>query len=129
MLTLSSKVLMLATSIGEWEIVLILTVVLILFGAGRISDLIRGLRDGFSLFRKALDRQAHDAGKSVGGIYGKPAAQALTPDNQTAELYDPAVFKNKSDNRRGRRKTWLRKWGAFWRSIWTFVIQRFRGKR
>jgi hypothetical protein len=33
-----------------------------------------------------------DAGESLGGIFGKPAAEALTPDNQTAELYDPAAF-------------------------------------
>jgi len=28
----------------------------------------------------------------VGRIFGKPAADALTPDNQVAELYDPAVL-------------------------------------
>ena len=31
-------------------------------------------------------------GKSLGEIHGKAAADALTPDNQIAELYDPAVF-------------------------------------
>ncbi len=43
-----------------------------------------------------MDEEASDAGRSVGGIYGKSAAQALTPDNQVAELYNPAVLEEKS---------------------------------
>ena len=43
---------------------------------------------------------ASDAGRSVGGIYGKAAAQALTPDNQVAELYDPAVLGKEQSRRR-----------------------------
>ncbi len=75
---------------------------LILFGAKKLPDLIRGLRQGISDFCKAckdvrdeLDQGAFDAGKSLGGIHGKPTAEALTSDNQTAELYDPAVFRNR----------------------------------
>ena len=88
-----------AANIGGWETVLILAVGLLLFGAKRLPDLWRGLRLGIRNFKKAtkdvaagLDKEASDAGESLGGIYGKPAAQALTPDNRTAELYDPAVF-------------------------------------
>src|SRR5258706_1548419 len=44
---------------------------------------------------KGFDQGANEAGRSLGGIYGKPAAQALTPDNQVAELYEPAVFQKK----------------------------------
>jgi len=40
-----------------------------------------------------VDQAGFDAGQNTGGTYGSPAAEALTPDNQTAELYDPAVFK------------------------------------
>src|SRR6201981_2222939 len=86
-------------NLGGGEIILILAAVLILFGAKKLPELARGLGEGISQFRKetrdalnAADEEASDAGRSLGGIYGKPAAQALTVDNQVAELYDPAVF-------------------------------------
>ena len=53
---------LLAAFIGGWETVLFAAVVLILLGAKRLPE--------------------------IGGIHGKPAAQALTPDNQVAEFYD-----------------------------------------
>ena len=81
-------------NLGGGEIILILAPVLILFGANRLPPLARGLGRGIFEFREAtrnvaaaLDHEASDAGRSVGGIYGKPAAQALTPDNQVAEVY------------------------------------------
>jgi sec-independent protein translocase protein TatA len=91
---------MLALSgLGQGEIVLILAVVLILFGARRLPELGRGLSVGLFEFRRAtrevtdeIDEAASEAGRSVGGIYGRPAAEALTPDNHVAELYDPAVL-------------------------------------
>ena len=83
----------LALFLGGWEIVLSLAVVLILFGAKRLPEIARGLGDGFRGFWDALDDEAHDAGRSIGGIHGKPAAEALTPDNQVAEFYDPDVFR------------------------------------
>src|SRR5438270_10671917 len=90
---------MFASFFGGWEILLILALILMLFAAKRLPDIGRGLGGGFWQFRKStrrlskdLDQEARDAGESLGGIYGKPAAQALTPDNQTAELYDPAVL-------------------------------------
>ena len=86
-------------SLGGGEVILVLALILILLGAKRLPDIARGLGEGFSEFRKhagglpkELDQEAHGAGESLGGIYGKPAAEALTPDNRTAELYDPAVF-------------------------------------
>jgi len=92
MLPLTSNAVMLAGVFGGWEVVLILAVILILLGAKRLPEIGKGLGAGLLHFRKEIDSQAYDAGKSLGGIYGKPAAEALTPDNQTAELYDPAVF-------------------------------------
>ena len=75
---------------------MIVAVVLILFGAKRLPEIAKGLGDG-------IDSQAHDAGKSAGGIFGKPATEALTPDNETAELYDPAVFRREGRKRSGRQ--------------------------
>ena len=108
-----------AFNLGGGEIVLVLAVVLILFGAKRLPDLGRGLGRGIGEFGKAtkdfregLDRGAQDAGESLGGIYGKPAAEALTPDNQTAELYDPAAFQDQNG---------MRKRAGFWRRVWERV--------
>jgi sec-independent protein translocase protein TatA len=112
---------MLAGIIGGWEIVLILTVILILTGAKRHRDLARGLGEGFSRFRRETDRVAHEVGESFGGIYGKRGAEALTPDNQTAELYDPAVFQDKNANGRSRKQGWLRRGFTFCRLIWRSV--------
>ena len=85
--------------LGGGEVIVILVVFLVMFGASRLPELFCGLGTGMREFGKAirkvreeLDQGAFDAGRSAGGIYGKPAAQALTSDNQTAELYDPAVF-------------------------------------
>lgn len=99
----ASAVVLALFNLGGGEIVLILALVLILLGARKLPDLGRGLGRGISEFRSAArrvadetDEEAAEAGRSVGGIYGKPAAQALTPDNQVAELYDPAVLQDKA---------------------------------
>src|SRR4051812_9024875 len=83
---------MLAQILGGSELLLILALILILLGAKHLPKLARGLGEGFFRFRKGFDQGAHDAGRSLGGVYGKPAAQALTTTNEVAELYDPAVF-------------------------------------
>ena len=112
MFVTSPHSLVLATFLGGWEVVLILAVLLILLLAKRLPEIMRGMGSGMSEFRKELDHQAHDAGKSAGGILGRPAAEALTPDNQTAELYDPAVF------RPGRTKRSVRqRLRDLWRNI------------
>jgi sec-independent protein translocase protein TatA len=92
-------------NLGGGEIILILALVLILLGAKKLPELSRGLGQGLFEFRKAtkkvadeIDDEVSEAGRSVGGIYGKPAAQALTPDNQVAEIYKPAVFETEAEN-------------------------------
>jgi hypothetical protein len=120
MLLLTSNSPMLAAILGGWELALIVAVVFILYGAKQPRS------------RKELDSQAHDAGESLGGIYGKHAAEALTSDNQTAELYDPAVFKDANANGRGRKKSWFRswfrKWSAFLRLVWRSVLECLKAK-
>ena len=128
MLVFTSNTLILASFFGGWEIVLIMAVMLILFGAKQLPGLAKGFGDGLSQFGKELDGQAHDAGRSLGGIYGKPAGEALTPDNQTAELYDPALSRDEDPNSRGRRGTWFRNWFSLWRSVWHSIINRLKSK-
>ncbi len=120
--------------LGGGELVLILALVFAMFGAKRLPEIGRGLRLGWHEFRKQLggmqDRiegEATDAGKSVGGIYGKPAFEALTPKNQTTELYDPAAVRR--DGGRGARPwVWLRRLGRLvWRWIGALLARRNRG--
>jgi sec-independent protein translocase protein TatA len=112
MFVASPHSLVLATFVGGWEVVLILAVLLILLVAKRLPEIMRGMGNGISEFWRELDRQAHDAGKSAGGIFGKPAAEALTPDNQITELYDPAVFRP-----RGRKRPVRQLLRYLWRNI------------
>jgi sec-independent protein translocase protein TatA len=105
-----------ASILGGWEIVVILVVVLVLFGTRRWPDIARDLGrlvDGF-------DRATHDAGESLGGIFGKPAAEAITPDNQVAELYDPAALQGNGARKAGGF------WRRLWMRIWGFVARRVR---
>ena len=131
MLLLGTNLSVFALLFGGWEIAFMLAVVLILVGAKGLRGIARGLGGGFSQFRKAvgevtkdLDNEAHDAGESLGGIYGKPAAQALTPDNQTAELYDPVAFHNPRNMKRIRFRVLVR----LWRLLWIFVSKRVNPK-
>ena len=92
-------------NLGGGEVILVLALILILFGAKKLPGLTQG-----------LDRRAQDAGRTLGGIYGRPSAQALTPDNQTAELYDPAVF-HRSSRKHGALRNLARRCRVVWRRI------------
>jgi Sec-independent protein translocase protein TatA len=109
-------------NLGGGEVILILALVLILLRARKLTDLGRGLGRGISEFRSVgrrvrdeIDEEASEAGRSVGGIYGKPAAQALTPDNQVAELYDPAVLQDETRPGKHRKLKGLKR--PWWRML------------
>lgn len=110
----ASAVMLALFGLGGWEIVLILAVVLMLLGARRLPGLGRGLRLGIWEFRRAtrqvsdeIDGATREAGQSVGGIYGKPAAEALTSDNRVAELYDPAGLRGKAKLHKPWKVAWF----------------------
>jgi Sec-independent protein translocase protein TatA len=84
------------------ELAILFGVMLVLLGARRIPDFARGLRLGINEFRKAsreatdaMDLGAGDAGRSIAGIHGKPAAEALTTENQTVEIYDSNAWRDR----------------------------------
>jgi sec-independent protein translocase protein TatA len=126
MLALMANFSIFADILGGWEVVFILGVVLIIFGVKRLPELGRGLGQGFSRFGKEIDQAAHDAGESLGGIYGKPAAEALTPDNHTAELYDPAALENEERTGRATKRVRFRGWRRLWRLIWHSILKRLK---
>jgi TatA/E family protein of Tat protein translocase len=112
-------------NLGGGEIILILAGVVILIGAKKIPELARGLGQGLSSFRnaaddvvRAIDDEASEAGRSVGGVYGKHAAQALTPGNRVAELYDPAAFQKEPQSQRRPKSLW-----RFFKNLWRRAIE------
>ena len=56
-------------NLGPWEILLILVVILILFGAKRLPELARGLGQGINEFRDAVDSSKKEI---IDGIENDP---------------------------------------------------------
>ena len=73
---------MLAAIFGGWEIVLILAVVLILFGAKKLPELAKGLGTGIKEFKKAT-REVTDEIQSAGA---ETTVSKLPPANTTAQV-------------------------------------------
>ncbi len=81
---------MLAGIFGGWEIVLILAVVLILFGAKKLPELAKGLGTGIKEFKKATREVTEEIQNAPAEPAAKPAppappaqaiAQSSTPPN------------------------------------------------
>ncbi len=70
--------------IGGWEVVLILAVVLILFGAKKLPDLAKGLGTGIKEFKKAT-REVTDEIQNAGNETPASAAPKIPPANTTAQ--------------------------------------------
>ena len=73
---------MIAGIFGGWEIVLILAVVLILFGAKKLPELAKGLGTGIKEFKKAT-REVTDEIQNAGNDVPPPAPKL--PANTTAQ--------------------------------------------
>ena len=72
---------MLAGIFGGWEIVLILAVVLLLFGAKKLPELAKGLGTGIKEFKKATKEVTDEIQNAPTETAAKPVAPA--PANQT----------------------------------------------
>ena len=71
--------------IGGWEVILILAVVLILFGAKKLPDLAKGLGTGIKEFKKAT-REVTDEIQNAGNETTAPKAP---PASTTAQMQQP----------------------------------------
>jgi phosphatidylglycerophosphatase A len=80
--TASMAMAMLADWFGGWEIILVLSVVLILLGARRLPELGRGLRQGRTNFTKTTEDALKE--KESGLVY-----EALTVENHTVDFVYP----------------------------------------
>ena len=81
---------MLAGIIGGWEIVLILAVVLILFGAKKLPELAKGLGQGIKEFKKAT-REVTEELHTAMDDNPPPPSRRLPPANVEAEAPQPTV--------------------------------------
>src|SRR5215475_1472786 len=80
----------LAGIIGGWEIVLILAVVLILFGAKKLPELAKGLGQGIKEFKKATREVTDELNTAMDD--NPPAPQRrLPPANVESEAPQPTV--------------------------------------
>ena len=111
-----------------WEMTGVLVIVLVLFYPFRIA---RWLGAGLAALwgaREKIDQDARAAGLSLGGIFGKPAAEALTMKNETAELYDPAVFRKEpsptESNPPPVRRDWHHRLWEFVTKLWSHGVGR-----
>jgi hypothetical protein len=53
-----------------------------------------GLMGGIRVFREGADQIGFGMGENLGGIFGKPSADALTPGNRTQEICDPSELRD-----------------------------------
>ena len=75
-----------AAFFGGWEIVLILAVVLILFGAKKLPELAKGLGQGIKEFKKATtDVQNEITSAMDDNRYSQPPRRLETPPEPRAE--------------------------------------------
>lgn len=74
---------LLAGIFGGWEIVLILAVVLILFGAKKLPELAKGLGQGIKEFKKATTEVSHEINSAMDDQrYSSPSRQIDPPHRQ-----------------------------------------------
>ena len=67
--------------LGGWEIVLILAVVLILFGAKKLPELAKGLGSGIKEFKKATREVTEEITSSMDETPPPPPPKRLTAEN------------------------------------------------
>ena len=72
---------MIGAFLGGWEIVLILAVVLILFGAKKLPELAKGLGTGIKEFKKATREVTDELSTAMDETTPPPPAKRLPPAN------------------------------------------------
>jgi sec-independent protein translocase protein TatA len=85
---------MFAAMLGGWEIILILAVVLILFGAKKVPELAKGLGQGIKEFKKAT-REVQDEITNAAEVEpARPPQKRIAPSGtqaQQTEQQSPAA--------------------------------------
>jgi sec-independent protein translocase protein TatA len=76
---------MFAGIVGGWEIVLILAVVLILFGAKKLPELAKGLGQGIKEFKKATKEVTDEVTSAMDDTPSPPTQKRLPPSTPQSE--------------------------------------------
>ncbi|RIV83205.1 twin-arginine translocase TatA/TatE family subunit [Aurantiacibacter xanthus] len=76
--------------LSVWQIAIIAVVVLVLFGRGRISEMMGDFGKGISSFKKGMNEEADRPAEKPAGQIGAPSA------NGTGEPVDSAKATDKS---------------------------------
>lgn len=88
---------MFAAMLGGWEIVLILAVILILFGARKLPELARGLGQGIKEFKKAT-REVTDELQNVVDDPPPPAQQRKLPSPNDSQQHTEQTVPQSSNS-------------------------------
>jgi sec-independent protein translocase protein TatA len=75
--------------IGIWQILIVALVVLVLFGRGRISEMMGDFGKGISSFKKGMTEEADDKPAAKAQIEA-PAKETSPVETKTSETNDPA---------------------------------------
>jgi sec-independent protein translocase protein TatA len=76
---------MFAGIVGGWEIILILAVVLILFGAKKLPELAKGLGQGIKEFKKATKEVTDEVTSAMDDTPSPPPQKRLPPSTPQSE--------------------------------------------
>ena len=77
-------------SLGPWQLIIIALVILVLFGRGRISEMMGDFGKGINSFKKGMNESAETPAKPAPQIEGSAKEPSPTPDAATAERSDSA---------------------------------------
>jgi sec-independent protein translocase protein TatA len=84
---------------GIWELVLILLIVIVIFGVGKLPQLGDALGRSIRNFKKAYHDEPHDIPGSVRRVEGSEDRDQLSPPKENAPLKTDENSKSKLDRR------------------------------
>ncbi|MEO0420534.1 MAG: twin-arginine translocase TatA/TatE family subunit [Pseudomonadota bacterium] len=76
--------------LSVWQIAIIAVVVLVLFGRGRISEMMGDFGKGISSFKKGMNEDVEDAPTPAAAQIEAPAKDTKTAETSTADTSDAA---------------------------------------
>lgn len=74
--------------IGIWQILIVAIVILVLFGRGRISEMMGDFGKGISSFKKGMNEEDSPSSKPSNAQIEAPAKDAGKSETKTAEASD-----------------------------------------
>ena len=76
--------------LSVWQIAIIALVILVLFGRGKISEMMGDFGKGISSFKKGMSEEDAGSSSSANAQIEAPAKDAGSPESQTNEKSDTA---------------------------------------